>query len=176
MEIIDILNSSNEVITANINLLAADYLEKTGRKVCRACPSDMQYMVLTLKNIYNMTQFEFGPKVGQRKYEKGGKVTISNSTMTDENAIKFLQTNTDERIKLFSKYPTNWKDLVDGKVETEEEKTKRLAIEAEAAAVNGDAPKPSAEDLDKFLLKDLRKKYPEITAISKVNFIEKILA
>jgi hypothetical protein len=45
------------------------------------------------------------------KLEKGSSRTISNSKMTDELAIKFLKINED-RIKLFSKYPENWLELI----------------------------------------------------------------
>jgi hypothetical protein len=174
MDIQQILNSSNKIISDNINVLAADYLEKTGKKVCRTCQSGIQLMVLTLKNYYNMVQF----KLKESKYyrfEKGSKLTLTNHSMTDEKAIAFLKINP-ERIKLFSQYPSNWKDLIEGKEETEEDKETRLAIEAELKAASGEAPKPSKEDLEKVTLKELKEKYPEIIAISKADFIEKILA
>lgn len=127
-----ILNGTKEDIRKNIEILAKDYFEKTGRKVCRTCPSDIQYMILSLKNIYKMTNFAFKKHAAQYKNKKGDRTTISNSTMTDERAIEFLKTNP-KRIELFGTYPKNWKKLVSGKAETPEQIEARLAIEAELA-------------------------------------------
>ena len=143
--IIDILESTNKEITANLDLLAEDYLEKTGKKVCRSCPSDMQLMILELKNIYNMTQFRFQKPSVQYKNKKGDKTTISNSTMTDKKAIEFLKTNP-ERIRLFSEYPSNWEELLKGgKPESAKAKKARLAAEAEAEAVQAEKARLAAE-------------------------------
>jgi len=196
----EILEGSKKEIQSNIGLLAKDYLEKTGRKVCRTCPSDLNYMILTLKNLYKMTQFKFKRHAAQYKNKKGDRTTISNSNMTDEKAIEFLNTNP-ERIRLFSDYPSNWETLIlDGlDSETEAEKEKRLAAEAEVAAamdLNDEVPaeeteaekemkqaekdaeealKPKKEDLLKMSLKDLRAKYPNIKATSIKDFVQKVI-
>ena len=106
-----ILESSNKVIKQNIKLLAADYKEKTGRVVCTSCPSDIQYMISSLKIIYKMKTFEFKRENAQYKNAKGDRTTISNGNLTDEKAIEFLKTNP-KRIELFSKYPENWTELI----------------------------------------------------------------
>ena len=82
-----------------------------------------------------MTNFKFKRPAAQYKNKKGDRVTISNSTMTDEKAIAFLKTKP-SRIELFSEYPSNWKEMLkkDYKPETEEAKKKRIAVEAEAEA------------------------------------------
>jgi len=196
----EILEGSKKEIQSNIGLLAKDYLEKTGRKVCRTCPSDLNYMILTLKNLYKMTQFKFKRHAAQYKNKKGDRTTLSNSNMTDEKAIEFLNTNP-ERIRLFSDYPSNWETLIlDGlDSETEAEKEKRLAAEAEVAAamdLNDEVPaeeteaekemkqaekdaeealKPKKEDLLKMSLKDLRAKYPNIKATSIKDFVQKVI-
>ena len=196
----EILEGSKKEIQSNIGLLAKDYLEKTGRKVCRTCPSDLNYMILTLKNLYKMTQFKFKRHAAQYKNKKGDRTTLSNSNMTDEKAIEFLNTNP-ERIRLFSDYPSNWETLIlDGlDSETEVEKEKRLAAEAEVAAamdLNDEVPaeeteaekemkqaekdaeealKPKKEDLLKMSLKDLRAKYPNIKATSIKDFVQKVI-
>ena len=128
-----ILNGTNEEIRKNIDILAKDYLEKTGRTVCRTCPSDIQYMILSLKNIYKMTNFSFKKHAVQYKNKKGDKTTISNNTMTDAKAIEFLKTNP-KRISLFGTFPKNWKKIIKGEAETSEQIESRLAIEAELAA------------------------------------------
>ena len=137
------------------------------------------------------------------KDKKGDTVTISNSTMTDEKALKFLKTRP-KRIELFSDFPSNWKQLIKGKIETEVEKKARLAIEAEAAVVvaakeadekavvkeaeevrvaenaaaaaSGNVVKPTLESLKDLSLKDLRLKYPNVRATSTKDFVEKVLA
>lgn len=58
-----------------------------------------------------MTQFELDKTSVIYKVEKGKGETISNDKMTDELAIQFLTINPD-RIRLFSKYPENWKELI----------------------------------------------------------------
>jgi hypothetical protein len=196
----EILEGSKNEIQSNNGLLAKDYLEKTGRKGCRTCPSDLNYMILTLKNLYKMTQFKFKRHAAQYKNKKGDRTTLSNSNMTDEKAIEFLNTNP-ERIRLFSDYPSNWETLIlDGlDSETEAEKEKRLAAEAEVAAamdLNDEVPaeeteaekemkqaekdaeealKPKKEDLLKMSLKDLRAKYPNIKATSIKDFVQKVI-
>lgn len=131
MTIIEILEGTEKVILANIELLAKDYLEKKGKRLNKGCPSCVTEMVLTLKNIYKMTNFKFKRHAASYKDKKGDKTTISNSTMTDEKALKFLKTNP-RRIELFSDFPSNWKNLIKGEIETEAEKEVRLAVEAEA--------------------------------------------
>lgn len=193
MNIIEILNSNKKTIKANMNLLSKVYTENTGRKVCRTCPSDIQYMLLSLRNIYKMTQFKFIKPFVQYKNKKGDKKTISNPTMTDEAAVAFLRTD-QSRIRLFSEYPKNWKKLIkEGfDAETAEEKEKRLAIEAELAIAEkakkeaeegSEGSKEAAdsaetelkEELMNMKLSELREKYPEIKATSIVDFVEKVL-
>ena len=147
-----------------------------------------------------MTQFKFKRHAAQYKNKKGDRTTLSNSNMTDEKAIEFLNTNP-ERIRLFSDFPSNWETLIlDGlDSETEAEKEKRLAAEAEVAAamdLNDEVPaeeteaekemkqaekdaeealKPKKEDLLKMSLKDLRAKYPNIKATSIKDFVQKVI-
>lgn len=181
-----ILKGTDKDILENLEILAKDYLEKTGRKVCRTCPSDIAYMVLSLKNFYKMTNFKFKRNAAHYKNKKGDRKTISNSTMTDEGAIEFLRTNP-KRIDLFSEFPENWKKLVAGKVETPEEIEARLAIEAEIATakkakeakknegVIGINDGKEKKALMAMPLRDLRAKYPNIKATSIKGFVEKVL-
>jgi hypothetical protein len=145
-----ILKGTDEVIKKNLDVLAKDYLEKTGRKVCRTCPSDIAYMILSLKNIYKMTVFSFKKERAQYKNKKGDKVTISNSTMTDAKAIEFLKENP-KRIELFKVFPKNWKKLIKGEAETEDQKETRLAIEAELAIAEKAKKEKGAKKEEKVL-------------------------
>ena len=191
MDIIDILDSNDKTIIDNIELLAKDFFQKKGKKLNKGCPSCVREMILTLKNYYKMTQFRFKNKAVSYKNKKGDKTTISNSTMTDEKAIEFLKTRPD-RISLFSEYPSNWKELIEGKKETEPEKEKRMAIEAEIKEVKKNnkikevkknkshvekkTKMPSKKILlMRMSLKELRKKYPNIKATSIEGFVDKIL-
>jgi len=181
MSVLEILNGTKKDIVNNIDLLAKIYTEKTGRKVCRTCPSDVNYMLLSLKNIFKMTQFKFKRHAASYKIKKGDKSAISNATLTDEKAIAFLCEDP-ERIRLFSVFPSNWERLLINGIDTETEKEKenRLIAEAEAAAAAEmneiNEPKKKAEDLMKMQLKDLRTIYPEISASSIKSFVEKIVA
>lgn len=205
MTVEEILKGSDKLILENIDLLARIYLEKKGKKLNRSCPSCVSEMVLTLKNIYNMTKFKFKRNAASYKNKKGDKKTISNSTMTDAKAIAFLKTDP-KRIDLFSDYPSNWKKLIKGEVETPEEEVSRIAAEAEALEVEkakkiesaekkeeipaekkpevkeeekpevSEVPAEKKEDLLKLSLKKLRVKYPKIKATSINDFVEKILA
>jgi len=152
---LEILNAPKQVIKANLKLLAQDYKEKTGRVVCLSCPSDIQFMISSLKQIYKMTNFEFKKNAAQYKNKKGDKTTISNNTMTDEKAIEFLKTNP-ERIGLFSKFPENWKELIQGEQLTEEQKQAKEAeeaaeIEAAKALKNAKAEGSGQVDLIDFI-------------------------
>lgn len=185
--IIEVLNGTKKDIIDNIQLLADDFKVKTGRTLNSGCSACVNEMVLTLKNIYQMTQFRFKRNAASYKDKKGDKTTISNSTMTDEKAIAFLKTDP-ERIGLFSEYPSNWKDLIKGAEETEEAKGKRLAIEAEMKAAE-EAKENTAIDTDttggealerdelmKIPLKELRQMYPDIKDTSISGFVDKVLA
>jgi hypothetical protein len=188
----NILKGKNRDILNNLDTLEKIYKEKTGKDLNRGCSACINEMVLTLKHLYNMSEFQFTKPKVQYKNKKGDTTTISNATMTDEKAVAFLKTDP-KRIKLFKKYPSNWQDLIAGKVETEAEKEKRLAIEAELKAaedakkaesekdpvkdtVKDPVNKPSREELEKMGMSALRQAYPEIKANSIEAFIEKVLS
>ena len=196
MNIVEILEGSNKTILENLDSLAKVYFERKGKKLNRGCSSCIAAMILSLKNVYKMTEFKFARHAASYKNRKGDKTTISNSTMTDEKALNFLKTDP-SRIKLFSEFPSNWEELVEGKIETEEEKEKRFAMEAELKQTgeegteentsgesgeeteentSGGESEISREDLMKLSLKDLREMYPEVKATSIKDFVEKVLA
>lgn len=143
-QIIDILEGGDTLIFKNIDLLVQNYEKKTAKKVNTGCPSCVRVMILTLKNIYKMTNFRFKRPAASYKNAKGDKTTISNATMTDEKALNFLKTNP-ERISLFSEYPSNWKKLIKGEIETEEQKKARIAAEAEKIEVKKAKKEKKAE-------------------------------
>lgn len=145
-KVIEILKGNDKLIFENIDLLAKVYLDRLKKKVNRTCPSCVRVMILTLKNFYKMVNFRFKRPAASYKNAKGDKTTISNSTMTDEKALIFLKTNP-ERIKLFSEYPSNWKKLIKGEIETEEQKEARIAAEAEAIEAAKQAADAANADL-----------------------------
>ena len=187
-----ILNAPKQVIQKNLKLLAEDYKEKTGRVVCLNCPSDIQYMISSLKQIYKIMNFEFKRNAAQYKNKKGDKTTISNATLTDEKAIEFLKTNP-ERIGLFSKFPENWQELIKEEPLSEEELEAKKAEQAANEALNEgkkeedccdesteEAPceeckEKKRQELSKMKLADLRAAYPEIKATSIKDFVEKVV-
>lgn len=178
INIIDILKLNNKEILNYIDILALDYLEKTGKKLNRTCPVCLRQMILTLKNFYNMTQFELKNPKRYYKLEKGSSIVINQSIMTDEKAIQFLKINP-ERIQLFSKYPSNWKKLIENGLDSEnpEKKEVRFAIEAEMETL-AESKKQNTlteDELNEMSLKDLRELYPDINSRSKEDFINKVL-
>lgn len=183
LDISEILNSDNKTIIANLDILANDYKEKTGKKLNRGCSSCISEMILTLKHHYNMSEFKFKRNAASYKNRKGDKTTISNSTITNEKAVEFLRTNP-KRIELFSKFPSNWQKMVDQgfDYETKEEKEKRHAIEAEIIEVKKSKEANQVQEenekakLLKLSLKELRAKYPEIKASKITDFVDKVFS
>lgn len=106
---------------------------------------------------------------------------ISNNNMTDEKAIAFLRPN-HNRIKLFSKYPENWVELISESTLVDYKVLK--AAEAISEAKNDSKEdKPSItsyleEDLLKTKMTVLRKQFPEVHSpfgMTKVEFVQEIL-
>ena len=157
----EIINLPDHKLKNHIDLLAIDYKEKTGRTVCKSCPSDLQQMVLTLKKIYNMTQFELKKPFVIYKLQKHNPQTISNDKMTDELAIAFLKINPD-RIELFGKYPDNWKELIGDESNVSTEKKPCNDCKKKSKLLNTN-------------MNDLREQYPTIKATSKKDFVDQIL-
>lgn len=168
---------------ANHNILEKLYYDLKGRKLNRSCSACVNEMLLTLKHHFNMSQFKFKSPFAQYKNKRGDKVTISNSTMNDERAIEFLITNP-ERIKLFDKFPLNWKSLLneDYEEESEEEREVRLAIEAEMQAANEGEDRSKLQkveiasrvELEQKQLPELREMFPTIKAVAKNEFLDKV--
>jgi len=147
----------NDTALASIDLLAEAYLKHTGKKVNKGCRASVFEMILTLRNIYNMSNFKLIGK-SQYKIKKSDRFTISNSNLTDDLAIAFLKERK-ERIELFEKYPENWEELL---------KDGNIAIEAERLALK--------ESLEEMTLAELKEKYPAIKEKKKALFISKILS
>ena len=198
MNIKDILGGGKKVVRQNIRLIAEDYKRITKRVVCMSCPSDVSFMILELKNHYKMTSFKFKKDAACYKYEKGGKVTISNDNLTDENAIKFIKKNPN-RINLFSKYPENWVELCG----LTNEDIKNIDVKGVVDLSTTDGGNGSGttdggngsddccddnngepceeciqrkrEELSRMKLADLREAYPDIKATSIKVFVDKII-
>ena len=152
----DIL-TKEKLTKADIKTLAIDYKQRTGNSICLSCDGEIKAMIKEQKKRYMKTQYELKKPRVIYKLEKGGKETISNDKMTDELAERFLEINPD-RIKLFSKFPDNYKpkdeDCCDGDDE------------------------PCKDCLEKKKLSELKEEYPNIPVEfgqSKADFIEKIL-
>lgn len=143
MTIIDILDSNDTVIKANIKILADDYSEKLNKKACLTCPTGARVMISELKLFYKMSQFEFLQPKAQYKNTQTSKTTISNSTMSDEKAVAFIKAGIKDkkkREKLFKTLPSNWKQMIEKgfDYESKDEKSKRLEVEAELKQVDSE--------------------------------------
>ena len=163
-----------EALTTHIEQLDAAYFNLTNKRVCRVCPPDLSFMLRYLTNKYiTMTQFELNRPRVIYKVQKGGSSTISNDKMTDELAIEFLSINP-ERIELFSNFPDNWKELIEGEDEWQELQ--------EEDCCEDDDEEPCVEcmrpALEAMKMKELKAEYPMIAVEfgqKKVDFINKIL-
>jgi len=155
MDIKEILSLPFHKITEkeNLKVLVQQYKEELDRTVCVSCRGSLNEMILTLKKYNNMSNFE----LKHNKYyrlEKGTGKTINNNIITDELAIEFLRIDP-TRIRVFEKYPEDWKQLVGIEPIDEDE---------------------IREELSNFKLTELREQYPNIKQVSKDDFISDILA
>ncbi|MEM9076296.1 MAG: hypothetical protein AAGC43_04615 [Bacteroidota bacterium] len=107
-----ISNLSVNNLTPHLDELSDEYFKLTGRKVCKSCESDLQNMLNTLKSNYMESNFQLKSATVIYKIKKGEAETITNGSMTDEKALKFLSVDK-SRAKVFSKLPENWEELVD---------------------------------------------------------------
>lgn len=108
-----------------------------------------------------MTNFEIK---GYYRFSKDSARVINNNIMTDELAVEFLKIDP-TRIRLFTKYPSNWEELIGEKPEAKQE---------DEAVVDG----AFKEELSKYKMKELREMYPTVPqsfGISKKEFIIEIL-
>lgn len=106
-----------------------------------------------------ITDFELKGLNPYYRLEKGKAGTISNGQMTNELAIEFLSIDP-TRIRLFSKYPENWREQIStGKLEKE------------------NAEKVTKEELEAKKYNELAKAYPEHfkIGIKKQELIKSIL-
>ena len=182
-----LLVQSDKEIQKQLDLVKEDYKRVFKKELCATCPTGLREAVYKLKNYYNMSQFHLKSPIGQYKIRKGDKFTIHNNNLTDELAIEFLKENND-RIELFSDYPSNWLELCGGKVESEEEREVREAIEAEMA----EAEEPTIfedsmeteeekrleytfEELITFKMDVLREMFPHIKDNKKERFVREAL-
>lgn len=169
MTIKDILHQPFHKMTEpnNLKVLVKFYTNELGKNVCVSCRGSLNEMILKLKRYFNMSNFELKNNAYYR-LEKGDSTTINNNIITDQLALEFLRINK-ERIKLFSKYPEGWEDLLTAEnKEVKEDEVIELTEDQEA----------QKKHLMKYKFSELREKYPEVKAEfggSKANFIDRII-
>lgn len=201
-----ILNAiANEVtIRQNIELIASTYKELFKKDLCRSCPAEMQLAIMKLKQYYKVLEFHFKRPIAQYKIKQSDRFTISNSNLTNELAIAFLQERKG-RIELFDVYPENWQELIEFEGKTEGEKEAYMAAKAEMKALEDskkneeaqegseveeevqesegveteeeqeEAQKLDVKSLKLLKLSELRRRYPLIKARKKSEFIKELL-
>ncbi len=155
--------TSNE----NLKVLVKFYTETLGGNVCVSCRGSLNEMILKLKRHFNMSNFELKNNAYYR-LAKGDSRTINNNIITDQLALEFLKINK-ERIKLFSKYPSGWEDMLTAEnKEVKEDEVIELTQDQEA----------QKKHLMKYKFSELREKYPDVKAEfggSKASFIDRII-
>lgn len=184
-------------IRQNIELIASTYKELFKKDLCRSCPAEMQLAIMKLKQYYKVLEFHFKRPIAQYKIKQSDRFTISNSNLTNELAIAFLQER-EERIELFDIYPDNWQELVKLKGKTEQEKEVYMAAKAEMKAledsknnkeqeeaqegedIEAKEEQEEVQELDIEALKllklsELRRRYKHIKARAKDEFIKELL-
>lgn len=176
MSIQEIANLPFTELRKHINILDDEYFRITGRRVCRTCSGDVQYMINLLKNKKEMSKFELKSPTAIYRMEKGSPVKVSQSVLTDVLAIEYLAINP-ERISLFKRYPNNWEEsvrLAQGVIE-------ELATEdccddhSEESVPCDDCMRTK---LNKLKMSELKKQYPEIPiafGMKKVELVEAII-
>lgn len=172
----DILELPEKQLKKHIPDLAKIYKQEYGRNVCFTCPGDIQNMISTLKNHFNMTSFKLKKPQVIYKMKKGSATTISNPKMTDELAIEFLSIRP-ERIELFSEFPENWKDLIKGQAEPEASKEEPCDCDEEHEEPCEDCLR---EKLKGMKVNELSKAYPDIQyygveGMTKDKFIDLVI-
>jgi hypothetical protein len=158
---------------SNMQVLADFYKKEFNKEVCTSCPADVKAMIQQLQRYFKVSNFEIQGNKYYRISKRDGK-TINNNIITDELAIEFLKEDS-SRIKLFSKYPVNWLKMLededeydaDGQVveEEKEEDTEEVKEYKEDSRI----------ELEQYKLKELRELYPDIKAVAKADFIDKVL-
>lgn len=165
------------------------YRKEFNVKVCTTCPGVIETVLQKLKNMVNESKFALIKDSVIYRIEKGKAGTISNKTMTDEKAIAFL-TVRPERIDLFDR--TDWDkighlyDLTEfgyPKEDQEEllEATTPLLSEdnqedhEESQEVEEDCLECRRETLELHKMQELREMFPNIKAVSKEEFINKVI-
>lgn len=126
--------------------------------ICRSCTGDINQALTTLKRDMKTTKYEFKKLNGI--YRLGKNRTISNRNLTDELAEEFLRENPN-RIKRFYRYD---EDFYNSLVSKEEEDTPQVPEK-----VN------NYDYLMSKKLPELRELFPTVKAISKKDFVNKVL-
>lgn len=121
-----------------------------------------------------MTNFELKKANGIYKVLHGTARTISNNVMTDELALEFLSIRK-ERIDLFSKYPENWEELLEG--DQQEPVMDDVVTQADVDPLKAEENEDDIlrTQLGEYKMSELREMYPEIKATSKADFIDKVI-
>lgn len=85
---------------------------------CTSCKKKNSLPEKVVNNVESQGEFKLRSNVGVIQLEFGSGLFLSNSNMTDELAVQFLKENPN-RISLFEKYPSNWKEILFPNEETD---------------------------------------------------------
>lgn len=130
-----------------------------------------------------MSNFRF-KKQAIYKLNGKGSGNISNTNMTDEKAVAFLKGNP-ARIKMFSQFPENWKEMLEGAEavinESSTQGEDKLTDQVEDSLEDVKKPCTPCERkrLEKMKMNELKETYPDIKVpfgMKKIELVEAIIA
>lgn len=172
------LSESNLKQSPYPRILLNHYKELFSADLCLSCPGTFSRMIIKLKKYYNMSNFELkGDSMTYRISKKSPKI-INNNIITDELAIEFISVYPEKRILKFSKYPKNWKELVEeylGQEIVEPEPEKPETEQSNIDIEDEQQINAIRESLRERKMHELRTLYPDIKATSKEDFIDEII-
>lgn len=165
------------------------YSTKNNVNVCTTCPGVIETVLQKLRNMTNKSKFSLMKDSVIYRIEKGKPGTISNKTMTDEKAIAFLTVRPD-RIDLFD--TLDWDkighlyDLTEFGYPREEEEAPledntpllsddKQEDDIEYQEEEEDCLECRKESLELHKMHELREMFPDIKAVSKEEFINKVI-
>lgn len=173
MEIKEILTLNYSQITEKQNLikLVKYYKDVLNKDVCLSCRGSLMEMIKNIKKSIDMTNFELKGNKYFRISKESGKV-INNNIMSDDLALEFLKED-EIRISYFSKYPDNWREMLENGVEDDSDNDDS---DDDNKVIEDEAKKREA--LHKLKLKELKSHYPNVewkVGMTKEDYITKIL-
>lgn len=158
---------SDKLSKSDIKQLQELHQKEFGETFCGSCQGEILEAFKKIKSLYMITDFELKGLNPYYRLEKGKPGTISNSQMSNKLALQFLSIDP-TRIKLFSKYPEDWREQIGEKTSFSQSTGKHERENSKEV---------TREELEAKKYNELAKAYPDHFKIGmkKMELIDKIL-